>query len=188
MNIPMNQTIIDRLVDGELDENERREALLAIESSPDDWRRCALAFLEAQQWTQAARSWNASQDVNRVEPSVVTPIRKDPSRRRWVIAAVGLTIAFLSGFAARGRSTVQAPAADPSPQVTAGVDPAPRAEAIESDPRPAAISDYVRSQWERWGYQIEQKRRLISMDLDGGRKVSVPFDDIEIRYVGRQTY
>lgn len=39
---------VDRLVDGELSEPERREVLLAADSEPESWRRIALAFLEAQ--------------------------------------------------------------------------------------------------------------------------------------------
>ncbi len=38
----------DRLVDGELSEAERREMLLRLDDQPGAWRRCALAFLEAQ--------------------------------------------------------------------------------------------------------------------------------------------
>jgi hypothetical protein len=43
---------LDRLVDGELNETDRRELLLQFEREPEGWRRCALAFLEAQCWKQ----------------------------------------------------------------------------------------------------------------------------------------
>jgi anti-sigma factor RsiW len=50
----------DLLVDGELSEADRRALLLQLEHEPDGWRRCALAFLEAQCWKaelgQIARS------------------------------------------------------------------------------------------------------------------------------------
>ena len=39
---------LDRLVDGELSETERREVLLAADREPEAWRRLALAFVEAQ--------------------------------------------------------------------------------------------------------------------------------------------
>jgi hypothetical protein len=45
--------ILDRLVDGELGESERREVLQTLERQPDGWRQCALAFLEAQSWGDA---------------------------------------------------------------------------------------------------------------------------------------
>jgi hypothetical protein len=44
--------MLDRLVDGRLDANEYVELLLRLESLPDGWRRCALAFLETQAWRQ----------------------------------------------------------------------------------------------------------------------------------------
>ncbi len=40
----------DLLVDGELNEGDRHALLLQLEHEPDGWRRCALAFLEAQCW------------------------------------------------------------------------------------------------------------------------------------------
>jgi len=51
---------IDRLVDGELDEAERRELLARLENEPDGWRRCALAFLEAQCWKEALEKLSES--------------------------------------------------------------------------------------------------------------------------------
>ncbi|HEV2969410.1 MAG TPA: hypothetical protein VGY55_05410 [Pirellulales bacterium] len=43
---------LDRLVDGELAETERRDLLQSLDQRPDGWRQCALAFLEAQSWGQ----------------------------------------------------------------------------------------------------------------------------------------
>lgn len=42
----------DRLVDGELSDAERRRVLAALDDEPGGWRRCAMAFLEAQAWRQ----------------------------------------------------------------------------------------------------------------------------------------
>jgi len=42
----------DLLVDGELSEARRRELLLGLDDEPNGWRRCALAFLEAQAWKE----------------------------------------------------------------------------------------------------------------------------------------
>jgi len=41
---------LDRLVDGEVSAEEYREILAALERHPDQWRRCAHAFLQAQAW------------------------------------------------------------------------------------------------------------------------------------------
>lgn len=44
------ERLIDRLVDGELNESLRRSLLIELDHRPQGWRRCALAFLEAQAW------------------------------------------------------------------------------------------------------------------------------------------
>src|SRR5207253_643240 len=49
----LDERLLDHLVDGELADDERRELLMQLEKEPDGWRRCALAFLEAQTWRQA---------------------------------------------------------------------------------------------------------------------------------------
>ena len=46
----VNDAVLDSLVDGELNEDDRRQLLVKLESEPTGWRRCALAFLEAQRW------------------------------------------------------------------------------------------------------------------------------------------
>lgn len=43
---------IDRLVDGELTDDEQRALLARLEESSDGWRRCALAFIEARCWAR----------------------------------------------------------------------------------------------------------------------------------------
>lgn len=40
----------DLLADGELSEERRRALLSRLDDHPEGWRRCALAFLEAQDW------------------------------------------------------------------------------------------------------------------------------------------
>jgi hypothetical protein len=54
----MNTDIdFDRLVDGELSEEERRRLLTSLDKEPGGWRRCALAFLEAQCWNDSFAGW-----------------------------------------------------------------------------------------------------------------------------------
>lgn len=49
---PDDQQLLDRLIDGELSPEARRDLLLRLEHETGGWRRCALAFLEAQSWGQ----------------------------------------------------------------------------------------------------------------------------------------
>ena len=73
----------DLLVDGELSEGDRRSLLLQLEHEPDGWRRCALAFLEAQCWKaelgQMAHS--ATSELVRAEP--VPQVEQRSQRQSW---------------------------------------------------------------------------------------------------------
>ena len=53
---PEDERLLDLLVDGELDDARRRHLLLTFEEKPSGWRRCALAFLEAQSWGSTFKS------------------------------------------------------------------------------------------------------------------------------------
>ena len=52
--------------------------------------------------------------------------------------------------------------------------------------QPASIPDYVKAQWERRGYQVEEHRRLVGLDLADGRRVAIPVDEVDLDYVGRE--
>jgi hypothetical protein len=47
---PIDDQVLDLLVDGELTSDRERSLLQKLEQEPGAWRRCALAFLEAQRW------------------------------------------------------------------------------------------------------------------------------------------
>ena len=51
--------------------------------------------------------------------------------------------------------------------------------------QPSSIPDYVRAQLERQGYQIEENHRLLDLDLQDGRRVAIPVDEVAVDYVGR---
>lgn len=95
----VNDSLLDLLVDGELDESRRRELLEQLEQSPDGWRRCALAFLEAQSWRREMPSLLPAS-----VPTVAPPQRpRTPKRRAWrslTAVAVGFLLSFVAGMAA----------------------------------------------------------------------------------------
>jgi hypothetical protein len=76
---------LDRLVDGELNETDRRELLLQFEREPEGWRRCALAFLEAQCWKQELGLMRRSPEAAATEAAPVSAdavtVRKASSGR-----------------------------------------------------------------------------------------------------------
>ncbi len=201
----MDPSQLDRLVDGELSQADRADLLRRLDSEPGGWRACALAFLEAREFASASRAWALSHAPASVA-NPTNPIEGQapigPRRRRWRPARLGLAasivaLAFLSGWVAGGRGAGprSVETARPNPGDLASAQPveAPTAplkspEREWADRLPEAVPEYVRSQWERRGYQIEQSRRLISMDLEDGRRVTIPVDDIRVQFVGRPTY
>jgi hypothetical protein len=92
-----SQRVLDRLVDGELGVNERRELLAAMDDEIGGWRRCALAFLEAQSWRR--QMTRAAAESTLVPAAAATPA---PPRRAafWGSAlaiAASLAVAFVLG-------------------------------------------------------------------------------------------
>ena len=194
MNTSDDSIAIDRLIDGELDEHERRELLLRLDTMPDGWRRCALAFLEAREFAHSARVWTCEHAPARTEivPVEIHPRRKRTGLFRIAVAATVAGLAFASGFATGERNGAQtvvdhkpspvepAPSPSPLPNETASPLALARRDAA------LAVPEYVRSILQRSGYQVEPARKLVSLSLDGGRRVTVPV--VQIQYVGRQTY
>lgn len=131
-NTIIDNATLDKLVDGELSGDDRREVLLALEKQEQGWRSCALAFLEAQSWGQ-----NFQQIID--TPATSTEI--DPQRRGrhwlqpvWLSLAAGLLVAFTLGWLAR---PLLVPASGSAAPVTEQV------AVIET---PSAIEPWVRAE------------------------------------------
>lgn len=79
--------MLDRLVDGELSDEEYRELLGSLDSHAEGWRRCAMAFLESQALERELRALR-SERPNRKSPNDAG----GPSRslRRWTWSYGGL--------------------------------------------------------------------------------------------------
>jgi hypothetical protein len=94
--------LFDRLVDGELSSAERRALLESLDSRPQGWRQCALAFLEAQSWKTQLREVAAEPAVAAVAEKFTAPNRA--TRRttiraaaQWLAVAAALLVAFKIG-------------------------------------------------------------------------------------------
>lgn len=106
--------LFDRLVDGELSADERRLLLASLDDRPGGWRRCALAFLEAQSWSEglgemvrepAARQSAVEQNsVVRVVPP--SPPEDKQRGFAWVAIAAALLAAFTFGLMWRSGTPV----------------------------------------------------------------------------------
>jgi hypothetical protein len=195
--------LIDRLVDGELPEPGRRALLARLDAAPDGWRRCALAFLEAQCWREALGPVAAPAGaVARAAGRAVGP-PPAPARLRWLAAtAAGMLAAFALGWSVRGGDPAGSP---PAPLARPGNPPAaPGAVVIAAAgasegppaapappgpaPEPRPFTESVVRAWESRGYRVERGARLVSMELPDGRRLAVPVDEVRLRFVGDRTY
>jgi anti-sigma factor RsiW len=198
---PEEGRLLDRLVDGELPDGERRELLLRLENEPDGWRRCALAFLEAQTWREAFRAPVATAPTPPVVPD--GPSRKPRSWRPVAVLtglAASLAAAFALGWVFRGgpeptapyppvaQQATSVPAEPPEPTSPAPIALAAREPGTSKSPEPPGVVDPVVKQWEQRGYHAETQKRLVSLELKDGRKLNVPVQEVRLRYVGDRTY
>ena len=219
----ISDEVLDRLVDGELPDAERRALLLSLDGRPDEWRRCALAFLEAQTWKAVLG------DAVKEQPSEAVATLK-PSQKAFAWRAhLAVAASFLVAFglatwlnhrpggeqrlnddklaAANLVPNQETPGNDASPEETttkppssirltlAGqgneqqsidvpvVDDARQLQALFAK-NPDILPSYVRERIERSGHQIEQHRELLPIELNDGRQVIVPVDQLDVHYVG----
>jgi len=250
------EELIDQMVDGGMLPGELRKCIERLDAAPEGWRRCALAFLEAQSWADAFRSMDAT--IAEDAPSIPAdapltsfttlnpaPIRRTADRRRYLIAtalAAGVAlVAFTLGWLGHGvhtrsvleRSALIALAGDlktPEEQSDEAGQLAAPSETVQPDSiaslptdrlptvrevarlrigtgdvtaaeipifagpgvsqrwlleQPPPVSEHDRVIWQRQGYELEQKRKLLSVPLADGRRATVPVDHVQVRYVGQ---
>lgn len=98
-----DDVLLDRLVDGELSADERRRLLASLDDRPDGWRRCALAFLDAQSWRGEMRR------IVREQVTTATTTTLPPNRNAsqsiqhsglWLSSAAAVLVAFGMGWGA----------------------------------------------------------------------------------------
>jgi hypothetical protein len=84
---PALAELIDRMVDGGLTPAQLRRAVDELDRAPDGWRRCALAFLEAECWRESFRNLEEGESTG---PSVIAI--PSGTRRRWIGAALAASV------------------------------------------------------------------------------------------------
>lgn len=144
----------DRLVDGELTGDQRRLLLESLDARPDGWRRCALAFLEAQSWReelgQVARAAHPLDDLSE-KSTVVSSTASQAKTNRWVAAqllaiAAGLLIAFGLGWMQDGGGVPVAGSTAKTSDQIADANPAPSVPAPKPGKAGDALTLYVRDE------------------------------------------
>ena len=88
--VKIDETIIDELVAGNLNGEQYRRVLLALENQPDGWKDCALAFLQEQALTRELKAlsvddaiWNGDRSDSEPVATYPTPTAIPVSTSRW---------------------------------------------------------------------------------------------------------
>ncbi len=78
-DLVIDEVVLDELVSGQLSGQRYREVLKALDRNPEQWRACALAFLEDQalrselrELAKAPRKWTSDEDSATTAPANAT--------------------------------------------------------------------------------------------------------------------
>jgi hypothetical protein len=238
----------DRLADGELSESDRRALLASLDARPEGWRRCALAFLEAQTWRESLGEMTTPARKSPALPPVPPAAAPRKPRAKKPLGAMGTVLAMAASFllflglgswALRGKpwgktgvaptnpiAVVASPSAAPlspstesiaeaSPQLPSSVNPSPampwkwvqlkapgltgnneplQLPAVERDRLdddffasvPNPLSNEVLQALKRTGNEVRIHRELVPVQLQDGRRLIVPVDQVEVQYDGNR--
>ncbi len=174
---------IDLLIDGELDEGARRILLEKLDAEPDGWRRCALAFLEAQAWQSAVKI--AAKPASNPVFVLSKPIKKNAAMS-WLARAACVLVVFAVGWSLgrnRGESR-------PTEVVRAAPTIAPTtvaARPTESETPPPQAPSYLQAKLEREGFKIEQRVMIVPGRTPSGQRVNIPIEQTKVRFVGNRS-
>ena len=96
--LPDDDARFDRLVDGELSADEYRSLIAGLDDEPGGWRRCALAFLEAQALGgELTAIRHSGQLAEKPTAPVTLAARKAVEPTRWKLL-VAMSASFLVAF------------------------------------------------------------------------------------------
>jgi hypothetical protein len=198
---------LDRLVDGELSGDQRRSLLTSLDDIPNGWRRCALAFLEAQTWREAAADSFSPPATSLARPVTSTRPTWHRSLLTWLAMAASFLLAFALGLALRewparfflpAGSNNQIASQGNASRLPNEASPAPTTLEGESNERVETVwlplaeeedfSDNSPTQLARkleaLGHQVQRRQELWPIELGQGQRWVLPIDRLDVRYVG----
>lgn len=175
--------LLDRLVDGELDEDARRRLLLHFEGQPDRWRQCALAFLETQAWDEALPealsepSPSATTDGDAPETRLATRPVQPPRKpwMSWMAMAASFLLAFGLGLAWRELDRNRQPG---GPQIVESTAPgtASPAEHVTNAGDRGTLDQSHSPEAADPGRVRDARLRNVRLLIDDGSGAAVPID------------
>lgn len=169
--LPVDDKTLDRLVDGELCREEYDAVIRSLDQAPGEWRRCALAFLEAQALRRELGDLRREAAIPRPAP-VAKP--RPAASNRWPLllaVAASFLVAFGLGLVIRPF----APATPVSDEVQVAEQAVPPDAPIGGAPRPATPAPAIEPTGRSPSGNV-----MVMMDGgdgSGGRSVPVPVYD-----------
>jgi hypothetical protein len=200
---------------GDSGKNQPERLLASISGAPNRvsrsnprWLRGALAAgiaaaSFAMGWLgHAARPWTSSGSAPQISPTQLLVEKTNESQPQREPAGPPAGDASVSGRLAAAPPRANRPAPDPrevvrpvgrlrigsesaSAEVPILAGPGINTEWLKRQPPP--VSEYGQVVLQRHGYQVDQRRRLITATLSDGRRIAVPVDQVLVRYTGKET-
>lgn len=204
---PLDAEAIDRLVDGEMDLPEQKALLRRLDAEPNGWKRCALAYIEAQTW-RGVMSADPSGASQRSAPSrsacgPASISRRNGKALRLIGAAAAMAAMFALGVGAADwlplhrdhnhrpnlvqRPSIDLPDNTPAPHQVDDAAPTP-AENPGWMPVANGLPDFSLRQIQRQGYNVVQEQRDLAVTFDDGEQATIPLKRVELRYVGHRIH
>jgi hypothetical protein len=181
-----DDTLLDRLADGELSGFEYRQLLASLDHRPDGWKRCALALLEAQALRGELRSLAAEQPPHDKPPHKADSFQikgGGGSKVHWVTLTLSVAASFLLalgiGMWLRGAFS---PSPSPTLHVAKQPSQAPRPEEGSAVPDTDELADQPPDTRARETENAVLPRGSMTLVVDGGEgeseEVELPVYDV----------
>lgn len=209
----LNAELLDRLVDGTLDDSLRASLFAQFETQAEGWRRCALAFLEAQAFQQALGQ--IAKDLKPAaipgdQPIVSAASHRTLHRLAW---AASVLLAFAGGWKLSAPSTklprpaaIMADRGATVDKITPATDSlvakpidlpivAVKPQLEKTDLTPLSKNSQQDSgasmlleRLARQGYVVEKRTGIATLSDPRGKPMSIPVAEVKLRYVGQRIY
>ena len=174
----IDQELLDRLVDGELDEPTRRRVIAALQREAGGWERCALSFLEAQAFQEAIRDCYAGAELHQAGKSAPRPARANRTLNWSSVIAIAacLVIAFSLG---RQMSDQRSGAPETAPAIAQSA-PVENARAAFPDlwRGESVLNRDMQNVFEQMGLRVDRHQGFVSEMSPDGQRLLIPFEEL----------